>query len=63
MGKPLTTRDTAELLAVTRKIENMTAANQLRLCAELLDAGKFEIVETIAGRVVDMLRALRLLGR
>src|SRR5262245_19420652 len=44
----LTTNDTAKLLGLKKRIENMTAANKLRLCAELLEQGgeaNFAIVE------------------
>lgn len=57
-----TTRDTAELLALKQRIEKLPVSDQLRLCAELLDLGKDDIVETLAGSVVDTLRARRLLG-
>ena len=55
-----TVRDTAELLALKQKLEKLSPADRLRLCAELLDLGKHEIVETLAGNVVDALRAKRL---
>jgi hypothetical protein len=57
-----TIQQTAKLLDLKKRIENMTAADQLRLCASLIDQGEYEIAETLTGNVVDMLRALRLLG-
>lgn len=58
-----TVADTAKLLELKRQIEGMTPANRLRLCAGLLEQGQYEIAETIAGNIVDELRALRLLRR
>lgn len=55
-----TTRDTAELLELKKKIQSMSAADQLRLCAGLIDFGKYDLAETLAGNVVDELRALRI---
>jgi hypothetical protein len=56
-----TTRDTAELLALKTRIAALSPADQLRLCAGLLDHGKYDIAETLIGNIVDELRALRLL--
>jgi hypothetical protein len=56
-----TVQDTAKLLDLKRKIEGLTAANRLRLCAGLLERGEYDIVETLVSNVVDELRALRLL--
>ena len=55
-----TVQDTAKLLELKRKIGNLSPANRLRLCAELLECGEYEIVETLAGNVVKELRAVRL---
>ena len=63
----LTTHDTAKLLALKKRMENLSAADKLRLCAGLLDKGSDEgtlaMVETLAGNVVDQLRAARMFGR
>jgi hypothetical protein len=59
-----TTRDTAKLLDLQKRIDRLSAADQLRVCAALLDeggAGNYAIAETLVGRVVDALRAVRLL--
>jgi hypothetical protein len=58
-----TTRDTAELLALKRKVENMSPGDRLRLAAGLIDHGKYDIAETLTSNVVDELRAVRILGR
>jgi hypothetical protein len=56
-----TVRDTAKLLKLRGQIIDMTRADQLRLCAGLLEQGESDIVESIAGSIVDELRARRLL--
>jgi hypothetical protein len=56
-----TVRDTAHLLALKKRIENMTPADRLRVAAGCIDQGQYEIAETIAGQIVDELRAVRLL--
>ena len=56
-----TVQDTAKLLALKAKIEAMSPADRLRVAAECLVQGEYEIAETIAGQIVDELRALRLL--
>ena len=55
-----TDQDTAKLLELKRTIGNLSPANRLRLCADLLECGEYEIVETLAGNVVKELRAVRL---
>jgi len=57
-----TTADTAKLLALKKKIDGLSAADQLRICAALCDRGEYEIAETLTSNVVDALRARRLLG-
>jgi hypothetical protein len=59
----VTTKDTAEFLAIKRKIENLTPANQLRLSAELIEHGQYAIAESIAGNVVAELTARRIFGK
>lgn len=59
----LTTRDTAKLLDLQKRIEKMTPGDQLRLCAGLLDAGgegNFAMAETIAWNVIDYLCLCRI---
>lgn len=52
-----TTADTAKLLALKERIENLSTADKLRLSAGLLDEGIFEpIVETLLDRVVVEMR-------
>ena len=58
-----TVRDTAKLLDLKRKIENMTPGDRLRLCAGLIEKGEYDIAETLTSQVVDELRAVRLLRR
>ena len=61
----LTVKDTANMLALKKRMESLTAGDQLRLCAELVDRGdegSLAIVETLVGRVIDTLRETRLLG-
>lgn len=57
-----TVADTAKLLDLKKRMRDLSPADKLRLCGELLDQGpQFrDIVETLAGEVVDGLRALRL---
>ena len=56
-----TVADTAKLLKIKKELEAMTPANQLRVAAGLIEQGDYSIAETIAGNIVDELRALRLL--
>ncbi len=56
----LTVHDTAKLLKLKAQIEAMKPSDRLRFCADLLDLGEYTIVETLAGNIVDELRALRL---
>lgn len=56
-----TVRDTAELLDLKRRIEKLSPGDRLRVAAACIDDGKHEIAETLAGQIVDELRALRLL--
>jgi hypothetical protein len=58
-----TVRDTAELLKLKAEIEALSPGDRLRIAAGLIDKGKYKLAETIAGNVVDELRALRLLKR
>lgn len=39
----------------------MSPGNRLRLCAELIEQGEYDIAETLTSNVVDELRAVRLL--
>ena len=57
-----TVDDTAQLLDLKNRMRALSPADKLRMCGELLDRGpQFrDIVETLAGEVVDGLRALRL---
>ena len=56
-----TVADTAKLLKLKAQIESMSPGDRLRVCAGLIDRGEYEIAETLAGNVVDELRAVRLL--
>jgi len=56
-----TVRDTAELLSLKRKIEKLSPGDRLRVAAACIDDGKYDIAETLAGQIVDELRAMRLL--
>jgi hypothetical protein len=58
-----TVKDTAHLLELKRRIENLSPGDQLRLAAECIDKGEYDIAETLAANIVDELRALRLLRR
>lgn len=58
-----TVRDTAELLALVKRIEAMSPADQLRLAACLIEEGKYDHAEAIAGKVVDELRLVRILRK
>ena len=57
-----TVADTAKMLDLKKKMAALSPADKLRMCGELLDRGpQFrDIVEYLAGEVVDGLRALRL---
>jgi hypothetical protein len=60
----LTTRDTAKLLDLKKRVENMLPGDRLRLCAGLIDAGdegSLAIAETLASNVVDELRLVRMM--
>jgi hypothetical protein len=57
-----TIRDTAELLQIKKQIEALSPPERLRLAAGLIEQGKLNLAETIAGRVVDELRLKRLLA-
>ena len=61
MSRSLTVEDTRDYLRALRSLDEAeaSAANRLRAAATLLDAGKVEIAESIAGRVVDGLRRVR----
>ncbi len=55
-----TTADTAKLLSLKARIENLSTADKLRFCAGLLDEGIYEpIVETLLDRVVVEMRGHR----
>jgi hypothetical protein len=56
-----TTNDTAHLLDLKRRIEKLSPGDQLRVAAGCIDDRKYDLAETLAGNVVDELRALRLL--
>ena len=58
----MTLDDTRDYLRALRSLDEaeVSAANRLRAAATLLDAGKVDIAEAIAGRVVDGLRKVRL---
>jgi hypothetical protein len=56
-----TVRDTAEFLALKRRIEKLSPGDRLRLCAELLDLRKYEIAETLTSQAVDELRLVRMM--
>jgi hypothetical protein len=58
---PLTTHDTAKLIAMKKQIEGLSPGNRLRLAADLIDARQYAIAETIARNVVDELTAVRVL--
>lgn len=58
-----TTRDTAELLALKSRIEKLSPPDRLRLAAELIEAGKLPLAESVAAAVVGELQALRILGK
>lgn len=58
-----TVRDTAELLKLKAKLEALSPADQLRIAAGLIDERKYDLAETIAGNIVDELRALRVVRR
>jgi hypothetical protein len=55
-------RDTAELLKLKARLESLSPGDQLRIAAGLVDACKYDLAETIAGNIVDELRAKRLLA-
>lgn len=57
----LTVRDTAYLLDLKKRIEKLSPGDRLRAAAACIDDGKYEIAETLAGQIVDELRAVRLL--
>jgi len=55
-----TVRDTAELLDLKRRIEKLSPGDQLRLAAQCVDAGKYDIAETLTRNIADELAALRI---
>jgi hypothetical protein len=57
----MNTTNTARLLDLKRRIENLSPADRLRVAAGCLDQGEYDIAETLASNIVDELRALRLL--
>jgi hypothetical protein len=60
----VTTRDTAKLLDLKKRVESMSPGDRLRLCAGLIDEGgegNFAIAETLASNVVDELRFVRIM--
>jgi hypothetical protein len=56
-----TTRDTAYLLDLKRRIENLSPGDRLRVAAMCIDKGQYDIAETLAQGIVDELCAVRLL--
>lgn len=54
---------TRELLKLREAVKSLSPPDQLRLAAALIEQGKTSLAETIAGTVVDELRALRLLAK
>lgn len=58
-----TTRDTAELIALKRRIEKLSPPDRLRLAASLIEAGKLPLAESVAGAVVDELKALMVFAK
>ncbi len=56
-----TVQDTARLLDLKRRYEKLSPGDQLRVAAACIDKGDYDIAETLAGNIVDDLRALRLL--
>jgi hypothetical protein len=56
-----TVKDTAHLLELKRRIENLSPGDRLRVAAGCIDKGEYDIAETLAGNIVDELRAVRLL--
>lgn len=57
-----TVQDTAKILDLKRRMQALSPSDKLRLCAELLERGQQwrDIVKTLAGEIVDGLRAMRL---
>ena len=62
MRTPEKLSTTAELQALKAKIDKLSPPDRLRLAAELIEAGRLPLAETIAGNVVDELRTLRVLS-
>ena len=65
MKPQLTTKDTARLMDLKKRVEAMTPGDQLRLCAGLVDEGSLSslaIAETLAARVLGELQLVRILG-
>lgn len=56
-----TARDTARLLDLKRRVEALSPGDQLRLAAQCVDAGDYEISETLVRNIADELCARRLL--
>ena len=59
----LTVQDTARLLKLKAELEKLSPGDKLRVAAGLIDKGSYALAETIAGNIVDELRAVRLLRR
>ena len=61
----LTTKNTADMLAMKKRMENLSHGDRLRLCAKLVDLGdegSLAIAETLGGHVIDELRSVRVLA-
>jgi hypothetical protein len=56
-------QETAELLDLKRRIEKLSLGDQLRVAAACLDDGKYDMAETLAGKIVDELRIRRIKKR
>jgi hypothetical protein len=52
-----------DVLEVQRKLNDLSPADRLRVCASLLDRAELELAETLLDQVIDELRGLRLLMR
>jgi len=53
------TASTVELLAIQKKIEDLSPPNRLRLAALLIENGKYELAEAILEGVLGALVVLR----
>ena len=56
-----TVTDTAKLLDLKHRIEKLSPADQLRLCAALIEKCEYDIAETLVRNIADELCARRLL--